>query len=184
MFFSFQPKRKWQREVFRERLKNKWESIYFWFGRCSRVKFFFFFVKGGGAQSKQTKHPCRLPQGELKVKSCCESKQSNRWHVCDVDTNKKAAASSQQTDGSYHSAPRGEEVWWSAPRLPVTFADTLLCAGESLDVDLSSVAPFVSSFHICCISAGLKPPETWNKTSKYETQCRHSIPPQSSRAQV
>lgn len=63
------------RERWKGALENKWETIYFWFGTCSRVKFFFAeHTSGVGAQSKQTKQNI-LSRGELKVKSRCKSKQ-------------------------------------------------------------------------------------------------------------
>lgn len=110
------------------------------------------------------------------MKSRCKSKQLPTsilrgrkclWHVFDVY--KKSSIVSvitvclqHQHDRSYHSALR-EEDCWSPVCLSVTFVDIVSLAQESwlpFDVVTSLVILFVSSFHICCILAGLRPPKT------------------------
>ena len=111
-------------------------------------------------------------------------KNVSRWHVFDVYIIyiyiKKHLSSHNVftvlTDRSYHSALWGEEVSWSPACLRLTFVDIMSWTEESwlpFDVVLSSVSPFVSSFHICCISAGLRPPKNiQQKHTRTQPYCR------------
>ncbi len=158
------------------------KTIYFWFGTCSHVNFFLCWTISGGRNTKQTnKTKSIVPRG-IKSEVSLQKQTAPRQHLerGKVSTNdtslmftkKQYHLSSHNLftawkDRLYHSALWGEDVCWSPLCLPLTFADIMSLAEESglaFDAVLSSVILFVSSFHICCISAGLRLPETWNKT--------------------
>lgn len=134
-------------------------------------------TSGGGAQSKQTTQNTSSRGGINSEASPPKSNPSPpthphlderkhvcRWHVFDVHNKKEKGVSVYSVEGadwSHHSAPPGGGDCRSPLRPPVTCVDLAEESWFPLEVVLSSLIPFVSSFHSCCNSAGLKPPKTW-----------------------
>lgn len=144
---------------------------------CSYVNFFFADPLQVAEHKANKQYKIHRPQGELKVKSQKQTsphphlerkKNVYRWQVFDVNWKKAALLlRTARTDGSYLSALWGQADCWSSACLPGTFADIILPVEDSrlaFIAVLSSVIASVSSFHTCCISAGLRQAKRWLKT--------------------